>query len=113
MKVVFIHGKDADPSAKSWYVWLKNELDKRKIKSFFPQLPNSVDPDVGEWICEIENLNPDEETILIGHSRGGMAILRWLEEAPKNKKVGKVILIAANNPGVDEKNQKKRHKRIL
>lgn len=104
--VILIHGKDADPSLK-WYPWLRKEVEKSGITFFAPKLPKADDPVLDEWLEKIDNLNPDENSILIGHSRGGVAILRWLEKQPENLKVKKVILVAANNPAVIEKNQKK------
>lgn len=104
-KVILIHGKDADPSQKR-YPRLKSEVEKRGIKCAAPALPNASDPILAERLDEIEKLNPDENTILIGHSRGGVAILRWLQRQTNDKKVKKTILVAANNPSVNEKNQK-------
>jgi len=104
MKVVLIHGKDTDPS-KKWYPWLKKEVEKKGIQFIVPRLPNFNNPILNEWLDEIDKTKPDEDTILIGHSRGGMAILRWLEGLLKNKKVKKVILVSANHPSIKEKNQ--------
>lgn len=106
MKVVLIHGKDADPSMK-WYPWLKREVEKKGIEFIAPRLPHADDPRLDEWLKEINKSQPDEHTILVGHSRGGLAILRWLEDLPKNRKVKKVILVAANNPSICGKNKTK------
>lgn len=106
MKVVFLHGKDKTPN-DVWYPWLKKEVEKKGISFVAPNLPNTHDPILSEWLNEINKSNPDENTILIGHSRGGLAILRWMEQLPKNRKVNKVILVATNNPLINEKNKKK------
>lgn len=55
-------------------------------------------PVLNEWLKIIDDLKPDKNTVLVGHSRGGMAILRWLEQAPPELKIKKVVLVAANNP---------------
>lgn len=99
-----MHGKDTNPSEK-WYPWLINELKKNSIVCNAPILPKPNNPILTEWLNEIESLEPDEETVLVGHSRGGMAILRWLEKQPANLKVKKVILVAANNPLISRKNK--------
>lgn len=105
LNVILLHGTNTDPS-KNWYPWLINEMKNKNIKCFVPQLPNAKNPVLFEWLNEIDKLNPNQDTILIGHSRGGMAILRWLERRSKNKKVKKVILVATNNPNISEKNKK-------
>lgn len=106
MNVVLIHGKDGNP-ADGWYFWLRKEVEKKGLKFVAPELPNSADPRLEEWLEEINKIKPDEETILIGHSRGGLAILRWLEKLPEGKKVKKVVLVAANNPLIDRENTTK------
>lgn len=90
-----MHGKNADPNQK-WYPWLAKEVKSLGMDFIAPILPNPEDPRADEWITELERLNPDENTILIGHSRGGVAILRYLEKLPNGKKVHKVILVATN-----------------
>ena len=104
LRVVLIHGKDTNPSQK-WYPWLIAEVEKRGGKCFAPELPKANDPVLQEWLDEIDKIHPDENSILVGHSRGGVAILRWLEKQPEGKKVKKIILVATNNPSVNEKNK--------
>ncbi len=86
LNVILIHGKDTNPSQK-WYPWLISEMKNRGIKCLAPELPKPSDPVLSEWINEIDKLNPDKDSILIGHSRGGVAILRWLQKQPQDKKV--------------------------
>ncbi len=102
MKVVLIHGKDAGPKSK-WYPWFGEEVKKMGYEFLAPTLPKPADPIMEEWLAEIDKVKPDENTILIGHSRGGVAILRWLEKAAREKKVKKVILIAANSGRLKDK----------
>ena len=96
MNVILIHGKDTGPNDK-WYPWLKEEMEKRNIKIDIPKLPDSENPKIEEWMSVIKSLYQDENTILLGHSRGGVAVLRYLERLPKNVRIKKVILLATNS----------------
>ncbi len=91
-----MHGKDAG-SGDKWYPWFREELEKKDIEVFVPELPDSSDPKMEEWLAVLESLKPDEQTILLGHSRGGVAVLRYLEKMPEEFRVKKVILLAANS----------------
>ncbi len=95
MKVILMHGKDTDPSDK-WYPWFKKQMEKRGIEVHIPTLPRSKNPRIKEWLSILDSLKPDEKTVILGHSRGGVAVLRYLEELPKNKKIKKIILLAVN-----------------
>ena len=95
MKVILMHGKDTNPTEK-WYPWFKEELEKKEIKVHVPELPDSSEPNLLLWLDILATLKPDEETVLVGHSRGGVAVLRYIERLPLGAKVKKVILIAAN-----------------
>lgn len=109
IRVVIMHGKDTDPS-KKWYPWLKAELEKRGLVCEALVLPKADDPAVDEWIEKLEQSHPDPFTILVGHSRGGVAILRWLERLPADRKVRKVILVAANSGRLEKMKQSENSK---
>lgn len=96
-QVILLHGKDKT-SKDIWYPWVKLQLTKRGISCEFPDLPKSNNPRINEWKSAIDFFEPDENTVLVGHSRGGMAILRWLETP--NRKVGKVVLVATNSANI-------------
>jgi len=53
---------------------------------------NTENPQKDEWVKIIQDFGPDENSILIGHSLGGVAILRYLEKA--RQKVSQSILVA-------------------
>ncbi|MFZ4648928.1 MAG: RBBP9/YdeN family alpha/beta hydrolase [Patescibacteria group bacterium] len=96
MRIVLIHGKNTDPT-KKWYPWLKEVAMKKGFVFIAPVLPHPDEPIMAEWLAAIDKTEPDEDTIMIGHSRGGVAILRWLENQAPEMKVKKVILVATNS----------------
>ncbi|MCW1907906.1 MAG: alpha/beta fold hydrolase [Candidatus Saccharibacteria bacterium] len=93
-QVVLIHGKDRT-SRDLWYPWISSELAKRGVRCIIPDINHETVPKIREWLEAIDNLHPDKETILVGHSRGGMAILRWLETP--GRAISKAILVATNS----------------
>jgi hypothetical protein len=96
-----MHGKNVGPNDK-WYPWFGDEVRKLGIEYYAPELPKSDNPYIEEWKQCLEELHPDKDTVLIGHSRGGVAVLRWLEDQPPSVKVKKVILVAANSGFADK-----------
>src|SRR5690349_15190215 len=97
MRALLLHGKDKT-SQDIWYPWLKSELNSIGVTCELPDLPHAESPRIADWLAAIDHFAPSEDTILIGHSRGGMAILRWLEA--RNTRVAKVVLVAANSANI-------------
>lgn len=91
-RVLIIHGWESN-SREHWFLAAKERLEKLGYQVFVPDMPNTFYPKQEEWVKVIEDFKPDEDSILIGHSLGGVTILRYLEKA--TKKVGQSILIAA------------------
>jgi predicted alpha/beta hydrolase family esterase len=90
-RAIIIHGWETNPT-EHWYLEEKNILENKGIQAYVPEMPNADFPIKEEWMKVIEDFDPDKGTILIGHSLGVPAILRYLETT--EKKVGKVFLIA-------------------
>jgi predicted alpha/beta hydrolase family esterase len=80
--VIIIHGTEGYPE-ENWFPWLKQELEKKGYKVFVPQFPSppKVPAKIAEWFEVLENYEQyiNEDTILIGHSLGGVFTLRILE----------------------------------
>lgn len=94
--VILMHGTNAGPEDK-WYPGFASEMRKLGIKCTIPALPKSDEPVLDEWLAVIDNLGPDEDTIFVGHLRGGVAILRWLEKQPRDFSCKACVLVAANS----------------
>lgn len=96
-KVILLHGKNKT-AKEAWYPWIAAECQKQGIKCVLPELTTEEQPHIGDWLADIDKAAPDAGTILVGHSRGGMAILRWLETP--GRPVARVILVAANSANI-------------
>lgn len=84
MNNVFIfHGTEGYPE-ENWFPWLKQELEQKSCKVFVPQFPSPpiVPAKIAEWFDVLKNYEQDinKNTILIGHSLGGIFTLRILEK---------------------------------
>lgn len=90
-RVLIIHGWESN-SKEHWFLEEKKRLEKLGYEVAVPDMPNSFHPKQKEWVKVIKDFNPDKNSILIGHSLGGVAILRYLEKTLN--KVGKCIFIA-------------------
>ncbi len=90
---VLLHGYTGSPE-RHFFPWLKYELEKRGAKVYLPELPDSQDPKVNEQVAEVLKSAPfDGNTVLVGHSLGGVVALKVLERL--NKPIKKTVLIAS------------------
>lgn len=84
MKNAFIfHGTEGYPE-ENWFPWLKQELEKLGYQVIVPHFPSppKIPAKIAEWFEVLKNdeRHINEETILIGHSLGGIFTLRVLEK---------------------------------
>ncbi|MBI4150723.1 serine hydrolase family protein [Candidatus Woesearchaeota archaeon] len=94
MKRVFIvHGWGSNPK-RSWFPWLKRELEKEGYEVHTPQLPSPFWPDRQAWVDALDKAvgTPDDDTYFIGHSLGCTTILLFLQEKKVN--VGGAVFVA-------------------
>lgn len=92
-RVFIIHGWAGYPE-ECWFLWLKEELEKRGIKAEAPLMPDAESPQIDKWVPFLENLvkTPDQDTYFVGHSIGVQTILRYLEKV--DVQVGGVLAVA-------------------
>lgn len=98
-RVILLHGRKKTPT-ESWYPWFVKTCQEYGIECTAPRMPVEDPPVLKDWVKVINDLKPDANSILVGHSLGGMAILRWLEQAADDVRVSKVVLVAVPNPNV-------------
>lgn len=96
MRIVLIHGYHSSP-AENFHPWLARELKNRGFEVIAPKLP--LEGEVDALVC-IEALvkavgRLDEQTIILGHSLGGVLALRYLEAAEAASIPRACILVGA------------------
>jgi predicted alpha/beta hydrolase family esterase len=99
-RAFIIHGYLSHPE-EAWLPWLKRELERKGCSVSLPAMPQPDRPEMGEWTAFITALvgEPDRETLIVGHSLGCQAVLRYLETVgAAGKSVGKTVLVAGTFP---------------
>jgi len=99
-RAFIIHGYKSYPE-EAWLPWLRVELEGRGYQVALPKMPHPSRPTVAEWIGFITKLvgEPDKRTVMIGHSLGCQAVLRYLETlGAAGKSVGRTVLVAGSFP---------------
>lgn len=96
-KALILHGTSSNPN-DNWFPWLKKELEQNDYQVFCPALPMADKPNPDRYLPFLkENFesNLGQDTILIGHSSGAVALLYFLESLPADNKVGATYLVGA------------------
>jgi len=99
-RAFIIHGRLGYPE-EAWLPWLKLELEKKGYEVALPAMPDPARPMIREWIGFISKLvgEPDEKTVMAGHSLGCQAVLRYLETVgASGKSVRRTVLVAGSYP---------------
>ncbi|KAK3747316.1 hypothetical protein QZH41_016946 [Actinostola sp. cb2023] len=93
MKVVIVPGNGSgDVEESNWYGWLRNKLCKHGVECLLKNMPDPVVARESIWLPFMENeLHCDENTIIVGHSSGAEAAMRYAEK----HKVHGIVLVSA------------------
>lgn len=92
--IVIIPGNGgSDVARDNWYPWLSTKLVQLGFPVIIKNMPDPVAAHMNIWLPYLENeIIKNENTIVVGHSSGGVATLRYLE---LHKLVG-AILVSCN-----------------
>lgn len=80
MRAILIHGNGNSKSTDNWLPYLKRELEKVGLQVDAPQFPDTELARASHWLPFLEKeLKADENTIIVGHSSGAIAAMRYAE----------------------------------
>ena len=81
-RVFIFHGTEGYPE-ENWFPWLKKKIEAKGHRVFVPQFPSppGEPAKIAEWFDVLKNYENEinKETIVVGHSLGGVFTLRVLE----------------------------------
>lgn len=96
-QALILHGTDGN-SLENWFPWLEFELKSRGYKVWVPDLPKASKPNIqryNKFIFDNKDWKFDEETVIVGHSSGAVAILGLLQALPEDTIVKACYLIGS------------------
>lgn len=99
-RAFIIHGYLSYPE-EAWLPWMKRALEEKGCVVALPAMPRPDHPVIQEWLEFLTQLvgQPDADTILVGHSMGVQAVLRYLETVgAAGQGVGQTLLVAGSFP---------------
>ena len=79
IKAILIHGNGGCTAADMWLPWLERELTTLGVEVINQTFPDNIKARAKYCLPHIESLGADERTILIGHSSGAVAAMRYAE----------------------------------
>lgn len=103
IKAIFIHGNGGGMASDNWFPYTKKELEKVGVKVTAQDFPDPVLARAKFWLPFLKKLGADENTILIGHSSGAIAALRFAE----NNKILGSVLVGGYYTDLGDENEKK------
>ena len=90
IKIIFIHGNGGCSPQDNWFPYLQNELEKLGLAVIARQFPDAKLARSCYWLPFLKNeLQADEFTIIVGHSSGALAAMRYAEH---NKLLGSILI---------------------
>jgi predicted alpha/beta hydrolase family esterase len=78
-KVILIHGNGGCTAGDAWYPRVEEECAALGLTVVNQTFPDNVKARAKFWLPHLEQLGADEHTILIGHSSGAVAAMRYAE----------------------------------
>jgi pimeloyl-ACP methyl ester carboxylesterase len=78
-RVILIHGNGGCTAGDFWLPWVERELSRDGLTVINRTFPDNVKARASYWLPFLDELGADEHTILVGHSSGALAAMRYAE----------------------------------
>lgn len=102
---LILHGT-SNNSQDNWFQWLSSNLQQGGYKTWVPDLPDADVPNPVTYLQFIKDNNWafDQNSVMVGHSSGAVAILYILQNLQADTTIDTAVLVGAfkDNLGRDE-----------
>lgn len=103
-KIILVHGNGGGTLKDHWFPSVKKALEAKGLTVVAETMPDNVLARESEWLPFLKDkLHADENSIIIGHSSGAVAAMRYAE----NNKLYGSVLIGACYTDLGDKDEKK------
>lgn len=94
-RAIIFHGYGATPE-DHWFGWLAERLEADCISTVIPALPDPLAPSAGQWDDAVRAAlgTPDEHSIVVAHSLGCLAVLRYLRSLSGPWRLGTLVMVS-------------------
>ncbi|MFZ1801468.1 MAG: alpha/beta hydrolase [Candidatus Saccharimonas aalborgensis] len=100
IKIILIHGNGGGTGQDNWFPYVKKQLEEKGFTVVSETMPDNILARESQWLPFLKDkLGADEDTILVGHSSGAVAAMRFAEN---NKLYGSVLVGACYTDLGDE-----------
>lgn len=99
---ILIHGKPSkkeyddpgipSPSNHHWFPWIQKQLLLNDVLTQSIEMPRPYAPVYGSWADVLDQIGPNSQTSLVGHSCGAGFIIRYLSE--RSITIDTLVLVA-------------------
>ena len=78
-KAILIHGNGGCTAADAWLPFVERDLRRLGLDVVNVTFPDNVRARASVWLPFLDTLDVDDRTVLVGHSSGAVAALRYAE----------------------------------
>jgi predicted alpha/beta hydrolase family esterase len=102
IKVIIIHGNGGATANDIWIPSVTNALTAAGLTVIAKTFPDNQTALASSWLPFIEKMDTDGDTIIVGHSSGALAAMRYAE----NHHLMGLVLIGAAHTDLGDANEK-------